>query len=216
MAKDQNISLNPTKISGLCGRLMCCLQFESQFYAQARNSMPRNGTDVITPDGPGDVTDQHILKETVKVRVLLQDMTVEQREYPLEAIQIVSREEREAAVAALEEEHRDEVKQREASREKAAQRSAAAQERAAARAAARQNNRPKKLESIEEREAQTQATQEREQPQRTRRNPPQQGGKAGEANGNEADKPRPRRRGGRRRGGNRQGPKEGGAPTPEK
>ena len=128
MAKDQNISLNPTKISGLCGRLMCCLQFESQFYAQARSSMPRNGTDVMTPDGPGDVTDQHILKETVKVRVLLQDLTVEQREYPLDEIRVVSREERMAAVAALESEHREEAARREASREKAAQRTAAAQE----------------------------------------------------------------------------------------
>ena len=223
MAKDQNISLNPTKISGLCGRLMCCLQFESQFYAQARSNMPRNGTDVMTPDGPGDVTDQHILKETVKVRVLLQDLTVEQREYPLEDIRVVSRDERMAAVAALESEHREEAVRREASREKAAQRTAAAQERAAARAAARQNTRPHKAESLEEREAQQAeaASRGREQGSRPpRRSRPQgEAAKAG-AETQEGGKPRegrpPRRRGGRRRSGGNRPPKEGGATPPEK
>ncbi len=69
MAKEQNLSLNPTKISGVCGRLMCCLKFEDEHYAQARKRMPKMGKDVETPDGFGTVVDLNILKETVSVRI---------------------------------------------------------------------------------------------------------------------------------------------------
>ncbi len=69
MAKEQNLSLNPTKISGVCGRLMCCLKYEQDHYEQARKKMPRIGREVSTPDGIGTVTDLNILKETVQVRI---------------------------------------------------------------------------------------------------------------------------------------------------
>ena len=51
MAKDQNLSLNPSKISGLCGRLMCCLKYENDEYEEAREQMPDIGDKIETPDG---------------------------------------------------------------------------------------------------------------------------------------------------------------------
>ena len=85
MAKEQNLSLNPTKISGVCGRLMCCLKYEQDHYEQARKRMPKVGKEVSTPDGTGPVTDLNIVKETVFVRLVNGD-TSEIKEYPLESI----------------------------------------------------------------------------------------------------------------------------------
>lgn len=69
MAKTQNLSLNPTKISGTCGRLMCCLKYEQGAYEDALKRLPKNDSFVMTPDGPGNVTDVNILKEKVTVRL---------------------------------------------------------------------------------------------------------------------------------------------------
>ena len=69
MAKTQNLSLNPTKISGTCGRLMCCLKYEQDAYEEAIKRMPKAESFVVTPDGPGNVSDINILKETVNVRL---------------------------------------------------------------------------------------------------------------------------------------------------
>lgn len=69
MAKTQNLSLNPTKISGTCGRLMCCLKYEQEAYEDALKRLPKNDSFVQTPDGPGNVSDVNVLKETVKVRL---------------------------------------------------------------------------------------------------------------------------------------------------
>lgn len=69
MAKTQNLSLNPTKISGTCGRLMCCLKYEQDAYEDAIRRMPKNESFVVTPDGPGNVSDVNLLKETVNVRL---------------------------------------------------------------------------------------------------------------------------------------------------
>jgi len=85
MAKEQNLSLNPTKISGVCGRLMCCLKYEQEHYEMTRKKMPKIGREVITPDGTGPVTDLNIVKETVFVRLTNGD-TSEIKEYPLESI----------------------------------------------------------------------------------------------------------------------------------
>lgn len=85
MAKEQNLSLNPTKISGVCGRLMCCLKYEQDHYEQTRKKMPRIGHEVSTPDGTGQVTDLNIVKETVFVKMTNGD-TSEIKEYPLENI----------------------------------------------------------------------------------------------------------------------------------
>jgi cell fate regulator YaaT (PSP1 superfamily) len=68
MAKNQNIALNPQKINGMCGRLMCCLAYENDHYAEMQDKMPRYGSEVITPDGKGIAQDNSILKETVNVK----------------------------------------------------------------------------------------------------------------------------------------------------
>lgn len=67
MAKTQNLSLNPTKISGTCGRLMCCLKYEQNAYEDAVKRMPKVESFVQTPDGPGNVKSVDLLRETVKV-----------------------------------------------------------------------------------------------------------------------------------------------------
>ena len=69
MAKTQNLSLNPTKISGTCGRLMCCLKYEQDAYEDAVRRMPKNESFVETPEGAGNVCQVDLLKETVKVRL---------------------------------------------------------------------------------------------------------------------------------------------------
>lgn len=85
MAKEQNLSLNPTKISGVCGRLMCCLKFEEDHYENTSRRMPRIGREVDTPEGRGTVVDLNILKETVSVRIGKGD-TFEQKIFPLEDV----------------------------------------------------------------------------------------------------------------------------------
>ena len=69
MAKEQSLSLNPTKISGVCGRLMCCLKYEQEQYEKSRKRLPRLGKEVITPQGPGIVTQVNALLEQVSVRI---------------------------------------------------------------------------------------------------------------------------------------------------
>ena len=83
MAKGQNLSLNPTKISGVCGRLMCCLRFEASAYENARDEMPKPGETVITPDGEGQVIEANYKKKIVLVK--LQESGFE-REFPLEEV----------------------------------------------------------------------------------------------------------------------------------
>ncbi len=89
MAKEQSLSLNPTKISGMCGRLMCCLKYEEDHYEATRRRMPRVGKEVATPDGTGTVVDLNILKETVRVRLPKGD-SYEQKDYPLADVQRLS------------------------------------------------------------------------------------------------------------------------------
>jgi len=69
MAKTQGLSLNPGKISGLCGRLMCCLSYENDYYADAIKKMPKVGAEVGTPDGKAIVTGINMLKMEVKVKI---------------------------------------------------------------------------------------------------------------------------------------------------
>ena len=73
MAKVQNLSLNPAKISGICGRLMCCLKYENDIYMEFRKGMPDVGERVKTPDGTAKVVDTNLLERTVKVRLFLDD-----------------------------------------------------------------------------------------------------------------------------------------------
>lgn len=89
MAKEQSLSLNPTKISGACGRLMCCLKYEQDQYEKARKKMPKLGKEVITPIGRGLVTSINALKETVQVRIQTGD-TSDLHEFMAEQVQRVN------------------------------------------------------------------------------------------------------------------------------
>ena len=83
MAKEQNLSLNPTKISGVCGRLMCCLTNEEETYEELNSHLPSNGDHVTTPEGlRGDVQSVNVLRQLVKVVVTLDNDEKEIREYP--------------------------------------------------------------------------------------------------------------------------------------
>lgn len=88
MAKDQSLSLNPSKISGLCGRLMCCLKYENQLYEKLLEKIPPIGTIAITPEGKGTIVETHTLMEMAKVKVRLEDDTEDIFSYKLDDIQI--------------------------------------------------------------------------------------------------------------------------------
>lgn len=82
MAKEQNLSLNPTKISGVCGRLMCCLTNEEETYEELNSLLPNTGDFVTTPEGlKGDVQSVNVLRQLVKVIVTLDNDEKEIREY---------------------------------------------------------------------------------------------------------------------------------------
>ena len=83
MAKEQNLSLNPTKISGVCGRLMCCLTNEEETYEELNNNRPSVGESVTTPEGlKGEVQSLSVLRQLVRVIVTLDNDEKEIREYP--------------------------------------------------------------------------------------------------------------------------------------
>lgn len=73
MAKVQNLSLNPSKISGICGRLMCCLKFENDVYTHLKKGMPSVGERIKTPDGSAVVCDVNILENAIKTRLILEE-----------------------------------------------------------------------------------------------------------------------------------------------
>ncbi|MBO5926689.1 MAG: stage 0 sporulation family protein, partial [Clostridia bacterium] len=86
MAKNQGLSLNPAKISGLCGRLMCCLEYENEPYEEAYKKMPKIGTEVTTPDGKATVISNNMLKMLVKTKTAMKDGSVIYKEYALDEI----------------------------------------------------------------------------------------------------------------------------------
>ncbi len=86
MAKNQGLSLNPAKISGLCGRLMCCLEYENEPYAEAFKKMPKVGSEVQTPDGNAIVISNNMLKMTVKTKSSQRDGTLIYKDYNLDEI----------------------------------------------------------------------------------------------------------------------------------
>ena len=87
MAKEQNLSLNPTKISGVCGRLMCCLKNEEETYEELNSRLPNVGDYVTTADNfKGEVASVNVLRQRVKVIITLDDDDKEIREYPVEEI----------------------------------------------------------------------------------------------------------------------------------
>jgi cell fate regulator YaaT (PSP1 superfamily) len=90
MAKEQSLSLNPTKISGICGRLMCCLNYEQDTYEDIRKKLPRVGAVVDTIDGRGEVIFNSVVKELVKVRIKVKDGEEIVREYKMDKVTLVS------------------------------------------------------------------------------------------------------------------------------
>ena len=87
MAKEQNLSLNPTKISGVCGRLMCCLKNEEETYEELNSKLPNIGDYVTTDDGlKGEVHSVSVLRQLVKVVVTVGQDEKEIREYPVESL----------------------------------------------------------------------------------------------------------------------------------
>lgn len=90
MAKEQNLSLNPTKISGICGRLMCCLNYEQDAYEDIRKRLPRVGSIVNTADGQGEVILNNVVKELVKVKLKTEDGEELLKEYNIGNVTLIS------------------------------------------------------------------------------------------------------------------------------
>ncbi|MDE6373215.1 MAG: hypothetical protein K2L72_01815, partial [Clostridia bacterium] len=88
MAKNQGLSLNPAKISGLCGKLMCCLAYENDYYSEACKQVPKVGSEAETPDGKGMVVNVNMLKMLVKVKIEQNDL-VTYREFPVDQIRFM-------------------------------------------------------------------------------------------------------------------------------
>ena len=89
MAQVQGLSLNPGKISGLCGRLMCCLSYENDYYSEIYKKMPKMGAEVGTPDGKGTVVGENMLKQTVRVKIE-KDGSLVYKDFPLKDVRFKS------------------------------------------------------------------------------------------------------------------------------
>lgn len=89
MAKTQGLSLNPTKISGLCGRLMCCLNYEQEVYKENTKLVPDFGTLVMTEEGQGYVVDRDVLQKRVRVHIYKDDQTEDQGTFDVDDIEVL-------------------------------------------------------------------------------------------------------------------------------
>ena len=95
MAKDQNLSLNPSKISGCCGRLMCCLKYEDEVYQEKLKRLPHVGAIVNTPDGVGEIEQVETLAERVKVKIKNGE-DYNHKKYQVSEIKVIKDSEKEA------------------------------------------------------------------------------------------------------------------------
>lgn len=86
MAKNQGLHLNPSKISGLCGRLMCCLEYENDYYAEACKKVPKVGGTVGTPEGNGVVISNDMLKMISKVKIAKGDGSEVYKDFPVDQL----------------------------------------------------------------------------------------------------------------------------------
>lgn len=86
MAKNQGLSLNPGKVSGLCGRLMCCLSYENDYYAEAYKKSPKIGSTVSTPEGKGSVVTVNMLKMEVRVKIEKDGGNFVYRDFPIDKV----------------------------------------------------------------------------------------------------------------------------------
>lgn len=107
MAKEQNISLNPSKISGNCGRLMCCLKYEQDVYEDKLKRLPKIGSTVKTVDGEGVVDSIETLKEIVRIKFKDEDDTYFYKKYPASDIKILKN----VAVENIDEEEKENLKE---------------------------------------------------------------------------------------------------------
>lgn len=87
MAKTQGLHLNPSKISGLCGRLMCCLEYENDYYSEVYKKMPKVGGTVKTPEGEGVVINNDMLKLICKVKIDKPDGSEIYKDFPVDKLQ---------------------------------------------------------------------------------------------------------------------------------
>ena len=109
MAKDQNLSLNPSKISGNCGRLMCCLKYEDEVYQEKMKRLPHIGAIVKTPDGVGEVESVETLAERVRVK-FKNDDDYSKKKYDMKDIKIIKDTQKEA-IDEEEEKHKKELEE---------------------------------------------------------------------------------------------------------
>lgn len=107
MAKEQNIALNPSKISGNCGRLMCCLKYEQEVYEDKLKRLPKIGSTVKTGDGEGIVDSVETLKEIVRVKFKDEDDNNFYKKYPASEIKII----KSASVENVDEEEKQNFKE---------------------------------------------------------------------------------------------------------
>ena len=109
MAKDQNLSLNPSKISGNCGRLMCCLKYEDEVYQEKMKRLPHIGAIVKTPDGVGEVESVETLAERIRVK-FKNDDDYSKKKYDMKDIKIIKDTQKEV-VDEEEEKHKKELEE---------------------------------------------------------------------------------------------------------
>ncbi len=118
MAKEQNLSLNPTKISGVCGRLMCCLKNEQDTYEELNSHLPNVGDYVTTPEGlKGEVSSVSVLRQLVKV-IVSQEDEKEIREYKAEDLKFKPRKKKERKLTAEEQKALEKLEKQERKEEK--------------------------------------------------------------------------------------------------
>lgn len=110
MAKNQGLSLNPGKISGLCGRLMCCLEYENDYYAEVCKKVPKIGGEVTTSDGKGIAVNVNMLNMTVKVKIE-QGESVSYKDYDLDKISFMRGNEVIGTVASGKEDFEEDVEE---------------------------------------------------------------------------------------------------------
>lgn len=89
MAKDQNLSLNVSKIAGSCGRLMCCLRYEHNVYEEKLKKLPHIGATVKTKDGEGTIDNIEVLREVARIKLKDDNDNVYYRKYPIEEIDVI-------------------------------------------------------------------------------------------------------------------------------
>ena len=111
MAKEQNISLNPSKISGNCGRLMCCLKYEQDVYEEKLKRLPKIGAIVKTEDGEGTVDGVETLKERIRVKFKDSDGEYFYKKYDAKEIKIIKNVSKDESIDPEEKEHMKELQE---------------------------------------------------------------------------------------------------------